>query len=203
MKFSLGKLQSVLRINEMADFVNARSTREKLLILGLGGFMLLSLDYFLWLSPVMTSLSRTIPAYMSAESDLQNMRNDKKNESEIKKRLERLETELAEQEKGIETADQIDALLEGLSKQAVQSRVHITSLNPLDENSSRRTESYESLPISIKAIASTHELGGFISALETGSTPFKVLDLKITTNPENLKKHLVELKIETYRRLNA
>ena len=202
MKLSLNKIQSALRINEMADFVNARSAREKLLILGFGGLLLFGVDYFLWLSPVINSLSRTIPSYIGAETELQNMREDKKNEAEIKKRLERLEAELVVQEKGIEAADQIDALLEGLSKQASQSGVRITSLSPLDDGSSRHIGPYASLPIDIKATASTHELGGFVSSLETGETPYKVLNLKISENPQDPKKHLIQLKIETYRRSN-
>ena len=69
MKLFLGKLQSMLRIDVLVDFLNNRSVREKFLILGFGGIILLSLDYFLWLSPVMKTLSRTIPAYMAAETD--------------------------------------------------------------------------------------------------------------------------------------
>jgi len=200
-KLSLNKVQTLLRINEMADFVNRRSAREKLMILGFGGLLLLSLDYVLWLSPVMKTLTRTIPAYMAAETELQNMREDKKNEAGIKERLERLEAELVVQERGIEAADQIDTLLEGLSKQAASSGVRITSLSPLDDGSGTRVGPYTSLPINIKATASTHELGGFLSSLEAGETPFKVLDLKISENTQNPKKHLVELKVETYGRV--
>lgn len=203
MKLSLSKIQSTLRIHALADFINSRSVREKFLILGFGGLIFLSLDYFLWLSPVIHTLARTVPAYMAAETDLQNMRDDKKNEADIKARLERLETELAAQEKRIEAADQIDALLEGLSKEASQSGVRITSLSPSEEGPRVKVGAYTSLPIDIKATAGTHELGDFLSRLEAGETAFKILDLKINENTQNPKKHLVQIKVETYRKAGA
>ena len=203
MKLSLANLQSMLRIDVAANFVNSRSVREKLLILSFGGLFILSLDYLLWLSPVIKTLSRTVPAYMAAETDLQNMRDDKKNEAEIKERLEHLEEDLLAREKGIETADQIDTLLEGLSKQAIQSGVRITSLSPMEDGSGTRVGDYASLPINLKAAAGTHELGRFLSTLEGGDTPFKVLNLKIEENDQSPKKHLIEMKIETYRRAGS
>ena len=203
MKFSLSKLQSMLRISAMADFVNNRTVREKFMILGFGGLLLFSLDYFLWLSPVMKTLTRTIPAYISSETDLQNMKDDKKNEADIQKRLEHLEEELLAREKGMEAGAQIDTLLEGLSKQAAQSGVRITSVSPLEEGVGRRVGSYMSIPIALQATGGTHELGAFLSSLENGVTQFKVLDLKISENELNPKKHLVEMKIETYRKAGA
>ncbi len=200
MKLSLSKIQSFLRIDVVVDFVNRRSVREKLLILGFGGIMFLSLDYFLWLSPVIKTLSQTIPAYMAAETELQNMKDDKKNETDILKRLERIESELQIREKGIEAGSQIDTLLEWLSKQAAQSGVRITSLNPLDAGSGSRVGIYSSIPIAIQATAGTHELGAFLSSLETGETEFKVLDLKVGENAQNPKKHLIDMKVETYRK---
>lgn len=201
MKLPLGKLQSLLRIDVLVDFVNSRSVREKLLILGFGGILFLSLDYFLWLSPVIKTLSHKIPAFIAAETELQNMRDDKKNEAAILNRLKQIEGELQAREKGIEAGSQIDTLLEGLSKQAAQSGVRITSLSPLEEGSGKKVGNYSSIPIAIKATAGTHELGGFLSSLETGETEFKMLDLKVGENSQNQKKHLIEMKIETYRKV--
>ena len=203
MKFTLSKIQSMFRVDRLADFVNSRSVREKFFILGFSGLVFLSIDYLLWLSPVMKTLSRTVPAYLAAETELQNMKDDKKNEADIQKRLEHVESELQVREKGIAAGSQIDTLLEGLSKQATQSGVRITSLSPLDEANGKRVGSYISIPISIKATAGTHELGGFLSSLETGETEFKVLDLKVAENSKNQKKHLIEMKVETYRKVGS
>jgi len=203
MKFSLSKVQSLLRVHALADFINGRSIREKFLILGFGGLILLSLDYFLWLSPVIQTLTRTVPAYMATETELQNMRDDKKNETEIKARLEHLEAELTSKERRIEAADQIDALLEGLSKEATQSGVRITSLSPSEDGPRVTVGAYTSLPIDIKATAGTHELGDFLSRLEAGETAFKILNLKIIENAQNPKKHLVDIKVETYRKAGS
>ncbi len=201
MKMSLNQIQLLLHIDVLADFVNRRSVREKLLILGFSGILFLSLDYFLWLSPVMKSLSHTIPAYMASETELQNMRDDKKNETDILKRLERTEVELQLREKAIEAGSQMDTLLEALSKQAAQSGVRITSLSPLEEGGGKKVGIYSSIPIAIKATAGTHELGAFLSSLENGETEFKVLDLKVGENSQNQKKHLIEMKVETYRKV--
>ena len=199
----LTRLLAALRFDFFANFINPRSAREKLLILGFGGLLLLSADYFLWFSPVLKSLTRTIPALSSVETELQNLRDDKKNEPEIRRRLERLETELRDKEKGMEAANQIPSLLENLSKLAGRSGVRITSLDPPEPSAGGPGKSYRSLPIQIKATAGTHELGRFLSSLETGETTFKVLDLKISQNAQNQKKHLIEMKVETYRRAGA
>ena len=197
------KIVALLRIDYLANFVNQRSVREKFLILGFGGLVLVSLDYFLWLSPVIKTLTQSVPAYSAAERELQDLKDDKKNESEIRGRLERLQKDLEEREKGVESADQIDGLLENLSKQAARSGVRITSLNPLESPSPAKGSFYSALPIKIDATAGAHELGSFLSNLETGDTPFKIVDLKISENPANQKKHLVEMSVETYRKAGA
>jgi Tfp pilus assembly protein PilO len=199
-KKALGKLRNLLRIDPLTNFVNQRTVREKFLILGFSGLLLASGDYFLWVSPVVGVLTRTLPTDAAAKLELQNMKEDQKNETQIRDRLTRVKAELEERERGMSAASQTDDLLEGLSTLAMQSGVRITSVNPSEGGPASRKYVYSPFPIDVKAMASTHELGAFLSSLETGDIPFKVLNLRINQDPQSPKKHLIELKVETYRR---
>ena len=74
-------------------------------------------------------------------------------------------------------------------------------MKPIEAPSSAGTKLYFSVPVQIHATASTHELGNFLSKLETGPSFFKVTDLKITATTTDPRRHSVELMVETYRKV--
>ena len=49
-------------------------------------------------------------------------------------------------------------------------------------------------------MAGTHEFGAFLARLENGNTLFKVKDLKISSNPLNERKQLIELSMEAFKK---
>jgi type IV pilus assembly protein PilO len=196
----LDSIKSKLRLDLFAGFMNQRSPREQLMILAFGGIFLFFVDYVIWFSPVLKAITQTAPALSSLEIDLQGLREDKKNADVIKGRYQQYEEELANLEKGLEAANQIPVLLENLSQMASSSGVRITSLTPVESGQSGSAKLYSAQPIEMKATAGAHELGNFLSVLETGPTVFKIRNLSISPNPLNPKKHLIEVKMETYRK---
>ena len=189
-----------LRFDFIANFLNTRSLRERLLALGFAAALVFFVDYFFWLKPAAQTLMRTMPTLSSFEAELDELKQDKKNEAVIREKGESAQKEFKEKENRIGASSQIASLLENLSKLASESGVKIMSLKPIEVLNPASGKLYFAVPIQISATAGTHELGGFLMRLETGATFFKITDLKIAANPANERKHSVEMMVETYRK---
>lgn len=195
------KIPIKIPLDFLTNFLNGRSAREKLMFVAFGLVFLLFLDYCFWLSPVVIVLTRTAPTLSSLQADLDALKDDKKNQSAIQQKREDVLKELADKEKGFEVSNELPALLENLSDLARKSGVRITSLKPIDGPPSTQPKLYFSIPVEIHANAGTHELGNFISDLETGPSFFKVADLKIASTVTDPRRHQVEMRVETYRKI--
>jgi Tfp pilus assembly protein PilO len=191
-----------LRLDSLATFLNSRNAREKYLLIALFGVFLLVLDYFLWLAPLFKTYGEAAPKIAPLREEVRVLKEDHKNKDAIQKRWEEVKLELAEKDKMFIAPNETPALLENLSKQAQRTGVKITSLEPFDgpKAAGPTRISYTPLPIQMKAAAGTHEFGALLSALETGSTFFKVKDLRIASNPLNERKHVIELSMEAFKR---
>ena len=189
------------RLDFVANFLNSRNVREKNMIvvfLIVGVFVL---DYFLWLQPTLRIYGALYPQIGPLTEDLKGLKEDAKNREIILKRYEKAREDVTEKEKFFVNADETPALLENLSQKAQRSGVKITTLEPMDAVKSAGANAlYVALPIQIKATAGTHELGAFLSELETQKPFFRVRDLKISSNPLNERKHQIEMSMEIYRR---
>ena len=196
MKLKLSKLP----FDFVANFLNARAPRERLLLVGFAVVLVFVVDYFLWLAPVSAALMRTIPSLSSTEAELDELKEDQKNQSAIKQKWGSVQKDLKDKENGIGGSSEIAPMLENLSKLASGSGVKITSLKPVENMNPAVSKLYFSVPIQLQATAGTHELGLFLMRLETGGTYFKVANLKISANSANERKHLIEMMVETYRK---
>ena len=185
----------------LADFLNSRNLREKQLLIGFVIVFIFCADYFLLLQPVLHIFSEVSPKITPLKEELKSLKEDRKNKDAIQKKWEDTKKDLAEKEKFFIAPDETPALLENLSKEALRSGVKITSLEPFDQVRSGSAKNvYTSLPIQVKAMAGTHELGTFLARLENGSTLFKVKDLKISSNPLNERKQIIELSMEAFKK---
>lgn len=180
--------------------LNRRTEREKQLIFGFLIVLVLVLDYALLLQPALKTFSEAFPKIGPLKQEVKDLVEDAKSKDEIRRRWEQAKRLLAQRGSTFIAPDETPALLENLSQQAQHSGVKIVSLQPSDNLKAGGRSSYAPLPISIKAIAGTHEIGSFLSNLETGATFFRVKELKISPNPADEKKHVVELSMETYKR---
>ena len=184
----------------IANFLNARNLREKQLIIGFVAVFVFSVDYFILLQPVIRIFSEVSPKMAPLKEELKVLKEDRKNKDAIQKKWEDAKKDLAEKERFFIAPDETPALLENLSKEALRSGVKITSLEPFDQVRGGGKNVYVPLPIEVKAMAGTHEFGTFLARLENGGTLFKVKDLKISSNPLNERKQLIELSMEAYKK---
>lgn len=186
-------------VNKAADFINSRNPREKTMIIVLAVAAFLTIYYFAMSWAVSSVFMTTGPKLSEASRQLSEIKNDAKNKSAIEKKWMDSKERLKKLENSFVSPNGVPALLENLSRLAQATGVRILSLKPSDATS--QEGNYQRIPIAITAMASTHELGLFLSQLEQNATFFRVTDLKITANPLETKRHGVELSIETYRRV--
>ena len=64
-------------------FIDTRSLREKMLIVVLVFFVVLFLDYWIWLGPVFTLWSQSAPRLQSIKHEYQGLVDDKNNKEKI------------------------------------------------------------------------------------------------------------------------
>lgn len=185
-----------------SEALNARSPREKKLIVIFGLAFILALDYFVWAAPVIKSLSEGLPLRSRNAAQIAQLRDYESTRDLIQKKNDLLREKMNRLEVGLVGTDQVPAFLESLSQVARGSGVKITSLSPLPQNQPT-TKNYEVVPIQIYAVAGAHELGRFIDALESGQILIRVTQLKITGDPSGGKQHKIELSLAAYRRVET
>ena len=182
-----------------ANFLNSRSVREKQLIVGFVIALALFVDFTLLVQPVARALFDLAPKVPPLRQELRELTEDVKSRDAIQKKWDEAKQRLQDKEQLFIAADGAPALLENLSKDAQRAGVKITSVEPQESDQGAK-HVYGRLPVAIKATAGTNELGRFLSTLETGKTFFCVKDLQIGSNPQNERKHLIQLSLETYKK---
>ncbi len=100
---------------------------------------------------------------------------------------------------------ELPAVIELLSGLAAQSDVRIQTIFPqrtFDESAlAPKREGgamYKTVPIQIDALAGYHQLGTFLSLVESRETPMRLGTLRITTQPKDGKWHRIKLVIEAF-----
>ena len=117
------------------------------------------------------------------------------------RRTEGLEKELEGYSEGLPAQKEIPEFLEGLSAIAAISGVKILSITPSglkDAKDAGGKGHYKEMSINITAESGYHQLGQFISNLESGSRFISIEDLRIQNNENSPRKHDVKLTLKTY-----
>ena len=130
----------------------------------------------------------------------------------VQKREIELREAIAGYRIGLPSEEELPNVRQFLSEAASQANVTIQAVitqKPADEAKEpirvKETEkkkegppSYKQIPIQIDATAGFHQLGLFLSKVETSPYPLQVVSLRISENPKDPKRHLVKLVIQTY-----
>lgn len=191
-------------LEKAGAFYTALNMREKTMLVVFAAVFILVVDYWLFLRPVMRVFTETMPQLSTLDAELDGLRTDKKNRPLLAKSWEDTKARVAEREETFITRDRVPALLENISKLALDSSVKILSLRPISvpaDKSARAPKGYALVPIRLNAIAGTHELGSFLARVESGPTFFRVKDVRIVGQGEqDTRRHMIEVNLETYTR---
>ncbi len=196
----MNRILEKLPIHPVINFLNSRNPREKQMILVMGLCGILAVDYLILIRPITSFFSQGMSKSSMIAQEVKDLETDQKNKALITKALQDAKERLAKTESRFVTSGELPVLLENLSKLASESGVRISSLQPMEAAPEESAKRYALVPIRVQALAGTHELGGFLSRLESDAIFFHVANLKISENPAHNRKHLVELQIAVYRK---
>ncbi len=183
-------------IDNFNNFLENRQKNEKTMILVFFFTLVLVVDYYLLMSPVINIFTKSVPELQESRTKLESLRDDQKNSDAIHRQWISANEKLAVMEKKFILQTEVPSLLEKLSKLAQDNHLKIINLKPMD--TADAGQGFLKIPIKMSAVAGTHDLGQFLSQLEAGSIFFKVTSVRITANPADEHRHIAELSIETY-----
>ncbi|MFH1837469.1 MAG: type 4a pilus biogenesis protein PilO [Candidatus Omnitrophota bacterium] len=116
-------------------------------------------------------------------------------------RLGGLKKDLEEYAESLPDKKEIPEFLEGMSAIAKVSGVRIISITPAeikDPDDEKSKGFYKEMPITITAESGYHELGSFISNLESGNRVVLIEDLRIQGREDSSRKHDIKMTLKTY-----
>lgn len=73
----------------------------------------------------------------------------------------------------------------------------VATLEP-NRQAPQTPEPYTEIPIQIEALCGYHQLGAFLSLIETGDQPMQVASLRVSHNAKELRRHTIELVLRAY-----
>lgn len=123
-------------------------------------------------------------------SDLKKGAGERALKQETTQNIERLKASFRGNDSFMWTND-TSLLVESLNQMAKESGLKLTSVSPLDPV---RDENYEKLPLRLEAEGGYHELGRFISKVESSAKLIKVSEATIQKN-EGILKILIVLSV--------
>ena len=183
-------------IDRLNNFLENRQKSEKTMILVFVFLFVLVADYYLLLSPVIHVFTTSLPELGLAQTKLAELKDDRQNREAIHKQWIFAHSKVSMMDQQFIVRNEVPSLLEKLSKMAQDNHLKIINLKPMD--TSDAGQGFLKIPIRMSAVANTHDLGSFLSQLETGSVFFKVTNVRITANVSDEHRHTAELDIETY-----
>jgi len=181
-------------------FENLKKNQKQMAILIAAAVILALLAYFNFLlKPQVVKISGIRSELSKASSDLRTARADIAKIKSMKKAIEEYNTKIGQYEKTLPTEEGIPDLLESLSNMAKNANMRIAGIVPVDsKNLKPQGRVYQEIPIMVTAKAGYHELGRFLSSLESSDRFIKVADIQIKAGKADPKKHDVELLVVTY-----
>ena len=119
--------------------------------------------------------------------------------------------------------EKLPAIIERLSDLASQAQVKIQTIFPQRSAAEEQEELkvgrppatkpaapapvlptvYEEVLIQIDALAGYHQLGTFLSLIESAKNPMRVWNLRIAQNPKDPKRHYIKLLLKVYFATNS
>lgn len=125
-----------------------------------------------------------------------------KRQTAMKDKLDEFRKEYDGYSKRLPKEKEIPGFLEGVSSVAKTSKVKILSLTPSDlkpvMTNGKENEYYKEMPILVTAKSGYHQLGKFISDLETGTRFLHIGNLRIQYDSGFPRMHNVRMELSTY-----
>ncbi len=188
------------------------TSREQRTLL-VGGFLALVILYVYGayvIGPLLHEVKNLESQIASSKQRVQMLETATANEAALRQQHHQVEDAVLALKRSLPAEQQLPAVIERLSDLASQAGVKIQTIfpqRPGDETASpapSKTPSpdgpvvYKDVLIEVDAVAGFHQLGTFLSLIESGDDPMQVASLRIQTDPRGVKRPQIRLVIKTY-----
>lgn len=180
--------------------LNLKDNPKQALMLAAGVAVVAAFIYVKFLLlPQIDSATKSFRQAKTMQSDVKVAEKDIAKIGRLKKEIEAYRSKIESYERMLPIEQEVPKLLETLSTMARSSNVKIAGITPLASKQEASPEKiYQEIPIQVSAKSGYHELGKFLSDLESSGRFMKVADIDIKENKSNVKRHDVELLVLTY-----
>lgn len=168
----------------------------------LGGilFLVLVLNYFLLLKPLLGSLNKVNSQIAELRHNIQDARTDMARIGQNRDQLEKIRNQVNEVKVKIRSAQEVPLILEDISRIASEFGVKIDQLMPLKEQkvllAKQKDVEYYALPIMVQARSPYHDIGRWLAQLENDRVFYGIGNLSIMTNPKDTMRHQVQITLK-------
>ena len=155
----------------------------------------------LFLGPEIKKLFGGLAECSQLKTGIIKVKEDWTNIDHFKERISQLKEKINYYEKKLPGEKEIPTILKYLSEAAKKMDVRITEIKPLkleQEKSKDAKLFYYETPILLNAECGYHQLGRFLSKLESADRFMKIDDIKIVASPHKANIHHVRLTVLTY-----
>ena len=183
---------------------SARDQRNILLVGALSLLILWVYSSYL-VGPLWRHTSQLSEQVRSARDRLRALEAATANAPTVEAQYRQADDAVTAMQRRLPSKEELPAVIERLSVLANEADMRIQSIFPnrtaaegLGEGPPSQTVVYQTVPIQVEALAGYHQLGTFLSLVESGSRPMRIASLRIVSQPKESKRHLINLVIEAY-----
>jgi Tfp pilus assembly protein PilO len=148
------------------------------------------------LSPLWSLAMRTGQELRQAEQALRDIEQGLLQQPQLQQQQKDLEARAAQLRTVVPMEDQLPSVLQHLTEVAAQTGINVEAITPKPNASKELPVFYRQVPIELKGLAGYHQLGVFLSRVETEGPPIRIQTLRISANRKVLRRHDVQLVLQ-------
>lgn len=194
------KEQAKTYIDKAKDFLSEEQNRMYLI---LGATVVLATVYLTFITvPKFGQLSKASRIVNDLNNKIEQLNVRIKRQTAMKDKLGELRKEYEGYSERLPKKKEIPGFLDGVSSMAKTSKVKLLSITPSDlrpvMTNGKENEYYKKMPILVTAKSGFHQLGRFVSNLETGTRFLHIGNLRIQYDSGFPRMHNVRMELSTY-----
>ncbi len=181
---------------------------QVVILIGLLGVGILYVYFRYIFSPLSRGAANVGREVRAAQEQLRTLEAVTANEAALKEQYRQVDDTVRSLRKAMPIEAELPSVMEFLSSLASKTSVKIQTIFPQRPSGPSRLQAlqqakdeqtvYKEILIQIEALAGYHELGTFLSLVETGERPMQVASLRISSNPKESRRHQITLVIRSY-----
>lgn len=189
----------------------SKDAQKTLVVVVLLGVLLLWLYLAFVVKPLWVSIARTGTQIRDSRRELQFLEQAIAQEPQLRQEETQLRGKLEHIQTALPPESAMPSVMEFLSDLASQTDLKIRTIFPqrtlesvgltasgVPAAANKPPELYKEVPIQIDAIAGYHQLGAFLSRVESRAQPMELKSLRISGDPKEFRRHNMKVVISAY-----